>query len=166
MVAKYEDVDADRLGILGGSYGGFMTNWVIGHTDRFKAANAQRSISNWTSFHGVSDIGFYFSSDQTGTTPWTDMDALWNQSPLKYAMNATTPTLFIHSDKDLRCPLDQGIQMYAALKENGVDSKLVIFKEENHDLSRSGRPKSRVKRLEEIVNWFERYLGPNHENEI
>lgn len=166
VVAKYEDVDADRLGILGGSYGGFMTNWVIGHTDRFKAANAQRSISNWTSFHGVSDIGFYFSSDQTGTTPWTDMDALWNQSPLKYAMNATTPTLFIHSDKDLRCPLDQGIQMYAALKENGVDSKLVIFKEENHDLSRSGRPKSRVKRLEEIVNWFERYLGPNHENEI
>lgn len=166
VVEKYDSIDANRLGVLGGSYGGFMTNWIIGHTDRFKAANAQRSISNWTSFHGVSDIGYYFVPDQTGHSPWTDIDELWAQSPLKYARNATTPTLFIHSDKDLRCPLDQGIQMYAALKENGVDSKLVIFKDETHDLSRTGRPKSRIKRLQEIIDWFEKYLEPNHENKV
>lgn len=159
VLARYEDLDQNRLGVMGGSYGGFMTNWIIGHTDRFKAANSQRSISNWTSFYGVSDIGFYFAQDQTGANPWDNLDDMWKQSPLKYARNIKTPTLFIHSDSDYRCPLEQGIQMYAALKVNKVDSKLVIFNGENHELSRSGRPFARLKRLNEIGKWFEKYLG-------
>lgn len=157
-IEKYPQIDKDRLGIYGGSYGGFMTNWTIGHTDRFKAAVSQRSISNWTSFYGVSDIGYYFASDQTDSNPWDSLDKMWDQSPLKYAKNAKTPTLFIHADEDYRCPLEQGIQMYSRLKLNGVDTKMYIFHKENHELSRSGRPKARIKRLTEIKNWFDRYL--------
>lgn len=158
VLDRYPALDPKRLGVLGGSYGGFMTNWIIGHTDRFAAANAQRSISNWISFYGVSDIGFYFSPDQTVANPWDSLEACWKQSPLKYARSVKTPTLFIHSDHDLRCPLEQGLQMYTAIKEQGVDSRIVVFKEETHELSRSGRPKGRIKRLEEISRWFAHYL--------
>lgn len=158
VLDRYPALDPKRLGVLGGSYGGFMTNWIIGHTDRFAAANAQRSISNWISFYGVSDIGFYFAPDQTDANPWDSLEACWNQSPLKYARSVKTPTLFIHADHDLRCPLEQGLQMYTAIKEQGVDSRIVVFKEETHELSRSGRPKGRIKRLEEISRWFAHYL--------
>ncbi|MDO4662061.1 MAG: S9 family peptidase [Tissierellia bacterium] len=157
-IKRYPQIDKDKLGVLGGSYGGFMTNWIIGHTDRFKAANSQRSISNWTSFYGVSDIGYYFASDQTDANPWTSLDKMWEQSPIKYAKNVKTPTLFIHSDSDFRCPLEQGLQMYTAINLNKVDTKMYIFKGENHELSRSGKPKARVKRLSEILNWFDKYL--------
>lgn len=157
-IKRYPQIDEDNMGVLGGSYGGFMTNWIIGHTDRFKAANSQRSISNWTSFYGVSDIGYYFAKDQTDSTPWENFDRCWNLSPLKYALNAKTPTLFIHADCDFRCPLEQGIQMYTALKHNKVDTELYIFKDENHELSRSGKPKARIKRMSAILNWFNTYL--------
>lgn len=164
VLEEYPAIDDKRLGVLGGSYGGFMTNWIISHTDRFAAANSQRSISNWISFYGVSDIGYYFSPDQTFADPkaLTSSEAYlrkaWAQSPLKYADKITTPTLFIHSEEDYRCPLEQGLQMYTALKVRGIDSKIVIFKGENHELSRSGRPKSRLKRLFEIKAWFDKYL--------
>lgn len=158
VLEKYEDIDEDCLGVMGGSYGGFMTNWIIGHTDRFKAANSQRSISNWTSFYGVSDIGYYFAQDQTASNPWDNIEDMWGQSPLKYARQAVTPTLFIHADQDLRCPLEQGMQMYTALQLNDVDTRLVVFKNETHELSRSGKPAARVKRLEEILEWFDKYL--------
>lgn len=157
-IKKYPQIDPDKMAIYGGSYGGFMTNWTIGHTDRFKAAVSQRSISNWTSFYGVSDIGYYFASDQTNSNPWDSLDKMWDQSPIKYADKAKTPTLFIHADEDYRCPLEQGIQMYAKLKLNGVDTKMVVFHHENHELSRSGKPKARVKRLTEIKNWFDKHL--------
>lgn len=162
-LVRFPDIDADRLGVLGGSYGGFMTNWIIGHTDRFKAANAQRSISNWISFYGVSDIGFYFTEDQTLSNPWDDLATCWDRSPLKYVQNVKTPTLFIHSDADLRCPLEQGQQMYAGLVRRGIEARIVVFKDETHELSRSGRPKSRIKRLTEIRDWFVRHLNPVHE---
>lgn len=152
------DIDKDRIGVTGGSYGGFMTNWIIGHTSRFKAAASQRSISNWVSFFGTSDIGYYFADDQNSGTPWNNVDKLWYHSPLKYADKITTPTLFIHSDSDYRCWIPEGLQMFTALKYHGVDSRLVVFKGENHELSRSGKPKGRIKRLEEITNWFEKYL--------
>lgn len=155
---RYPQIDADKMAIYGGSYGGFMTNWTIGHTNRFKAAVSQRSISNWTSFYGVSDIGYYFGSDQTGANPWGNLEKMWDQSPIKYADKANTPTLFIHADCDYRCPLEQGIQMYNKLKLNGVDTKMVIFHGENHELSRSGKPKARIKRLTEIKEWFDKYL--------
>ena len=162
VLAKYPTIDRSRIGVTGGSYGGFMTNWIIGHTDRFACAATQRSISNWTSFHGVSDIGYFFTPDQTGANLMkpTDYEKLWWHSPLKYAFNFKTPTLVIHSKADYRCPIDQGYQMITALKEQGVPSKLVMFHNENHDLSRSGKPKARQKRLTEITAWMAHYLKP------
>ena len=154
---KYGAMDEDRLFETGGSYGGFMTNWIIGHTDRFKACASQRSISNWTSFYGVSDIGIGFSKDQNAADPWNNYEKLWWHSPLKYANNVKTPTLFLHSEEDYRCPIDQGYQMYTALVDFGVETRLIQFKGENHDLSRTGKPKHRIRRLEEITGWFEKH---------
>lgn len=158
VIEKCPFLDENRIGVTGGSYGGFMTNWIIGKTDKFKAAASQRSISNWISKFATTDIGYYFVNDQGGATPWNDMDKLWEQSPLKYADQVSTPTLFIHSEEDYRCWLPEGIQMFTALKYHGVESRLCIFKGENHELSRSGKPKHRIKRLEEITNWFDHYL--------
>ncbi|MDO4459974.1 MAG: S9 family peptidase [Clostridia bacterium] len=156
---RYPEIDKNNLFETGGSYGGFMTNWIIGHTDRFRACASQRSISNWFSFYGVSDIGVGFSADQNACDPWSDPEKLWSHSPMKYADKAVTPTLFIHSFEDYRCPIDQGYQMYTALMDHGVDTKMVLFRGENHELSRSGKPKHRIKRLSEITNWFEKYKG-------
>ena len=152
-------MDRDNLFETGGSYGGFMTNWIIGHTDRFRACASQRSISNWTSFYGVSDIGPDFSEDQCGSTIWPDVQKFWWHSPLKYADQVKTPTLFLHSFEDYRCPVDQGYQMYSALIAHGVESRLVLFRGENHELSRSGKPKHRIRRLNEITTWFEQHRG-------
>ncbi len=157
-IKKYPQIDENNMGVYGGSYGGFMTNWIVSHTNRFKAANSQRSISNWTSFYGVSDIGYYFVPDQTGANPWDNLEKMWEQSPIKHAKNVKTPTMFIHSDEDYRCPLEQGLQMYTRIKENGVDTKMYIFHGENHELSRSGKPKARIKRIEKIKEWFDGYL--------
>lgn len=155
VLKKYTQIDKQNMFVTGGSYGGFMTNWIVGHTNRFKAAATQRSISNWISFYGTSDIGFYFATDQTGGHPNLDTDKLWAQSPIKYAKNVKTPLLFIHSDQDYRCPIEQAMQFYAILKEQGLETKLVWFYGENHDLSRAGKPQARLKRLNEITNWFE-----------
>ena len=156
-IKKVKGIDLNRMFVTGGSYGGFMTNWIVGHTNRFKAAATQRSISNWLSFHGTSDIGFYFSKDQTGGHPNLDTEKLWEQSPMKYAMNVNTPLLFIHSDQDYRCPIEQAMQFYSILKEKGLHTKLIWFKGENHELSRGGKPQARIKRLTEITEWFEQY---------
>lgn len=154
------ELDRRRLGVTGGSYGGFMCNWILGHTDRFKACATQRSISNWISFYGCSDIGYYFATDQNATT--TDDQAgflkLWEYSPLRYINGASTPTLVIHSDKDYRCPLEQGYQIFTALKDRGIDSEMLLFHDETHELSRSGKPKGRRRRLEGISDWMARYL--------
>ena len=150
----YPQMDKDHLYETGGSYGGFMTNWIIGHTDIFKACASQRSISNWISFYGTSDIGFRFACDQTDGDIWDSYDKMWFHSPLKYAKNVKTPTLFIHSNEDYRCPMEQAMQMYTAILNNGIDTKLVYFKGENHELSRSGKPSHRIKRLKEITEWF------------
>ncbi len=157
---NYAFIDANRLGVMGGSYGGFMTNWMIGHTDRFKAAVSQRSIANWTSKFNTTDIGYYFNKDAMGTDPWEDggADKLWWHSPLKYADKAVTPTLFIHSEQDYRCWIAEGLQMFTALRYHGVESRLVLFREENHELSRSGKPKHRARRLQEMLDWFDRFL--------
>ncbi|SHH28807.1 S9 family peptidase [Thermosipho atlanticus] len=158
VLRRYPFVDENRLGVTGGSYGGFMTNWIIGHTDKFKAAVSQRSIANWISKFGTTDIGYYFVEDQHAATPWSDFEKLWWHSPMKYADRVKTPTLFIHSDEDYRCWLAEGIQMFTSLKYFGIDSKLVIFKGENHNLSRGGKPKHRIRRLQEITSWFNKYL--------
>lgn len=158
VLEKYENIDGKRIGVTGGSYGGFMTNWIIGHTDRFKAAASQRSISNWVSKFCTTDIGYYFVDDQISATPWSNIEKLWFHSPLKYADKVKTPTLFIHSGEDYRCWMAEGLQMFNALKYHGVEARLCLFKGENHELSRSGKPKHRIKRLEEITNWFDSYL--------
>ena len=155
---KYPSIDTENIGVTGGSYGGFMTNWIIGHTDRFKCAASQRSISNWVSMAYTTDIGYYFAEDQVAATPWSDMDKMWEQSPLKYADKVKTPTLFIHSEQDYRCWLPEGLQMFTALKYFNVPARLCMFKGETHELSRSGKPSHRVRRLEELTNWFNEYL--------
>ena len=154
---QYPAMDNNRLYETGGSYGGFMTNWIVGHTNRFRACASQRSISNWISFYGISDIGVHFGTDQCGADPWSDYEKVWEHSPLKYANKVKTPTLFIHSFEDYRCPIDQGYQMFTALVAHGVESKMVCFRGENHELSRSGKPAHRLKRLNEITWWFEKH---------
>jgi len=154
VLAQYQGIDPSKLYVTGGSYGGFMTNWIIGHTNRFKAAVTQRSISNWFSFYGTSDIGYYFASDQTAGHPLDDMDKLYEQSPIKYAKNVKTPLLIVHSDKDHRCPMEQAQQFFAILKTQGLDTKLLWIKDETHELSRSGKPQARIKRLNAITEWF------------
>ena len=159
VLNAYPQLDETRLAVTGGSYGGFMTNWIIGHTGRFAAAASQRSIANWIGFGFTSDIGDGFARDQMGLgehgSVWKDgLEKLWFHSPLKYLDHCTTPTLFIHSDEDYRCPLSEGYQMAAALKQLGVETRMCIFRGENHELSRSGKPLHRVRRLKEITQWF------------
>ena len=156
---QYPAIDTARIGVTGGSYGGWMTNWIIGHTDRFAAAVSQRSFSNWLSDFGCSEIGFSFDVNENGgKTPWTAPKELWERSPVAYADRVKTPTMFIHSLKDYNCPLSEGMQMFAAIKYHGVPSKAVLFEGENHELSRSGKPLHRMRRLQEMNGWFDLYL--------
>ena len=158
-IARYPGINSEKLGVLGGSYGGFMTNWVVGHTNRFAAAVSMRSISNWMPFTFISDIGYYFGKDQMGVEDvWEESDKLWWHSPLKYAKNVKTPTLLLHSDADYRCWTPEAYQFFTALKVLGVDTRLVVFHGENHELSRSGKPELRIKRLSEIMDWMDKYL--------
>lgn len=153
---KFSYIDQDQLFVTGGSYGGYMTNVIVTRTDRFKAAVTQRSICNWHSFYGTSDIGFFFTEWQHGHADlWDDVEKLLKLSPLSYARNVKTPTLILHSEQDLRCPIEQAEQWYIALKRLGVDTQLVRFPDENHDLSRSGKPKHRLERLEHLIGWFD-----------
>lgn len=154
---KYDFIDETRLGVTGGSYGGFMTNWIVGHTNRFKAAVTQRSISNWISFYGVSDIGYYFNAWQI-KTELEDAEKLWKHSPLAYVGNVETPLLILHSEKDFRCPIEQAEQLFIALKHRKKETKFVRFPESNHELSRSGKPSLRIARLNYILNWFKEYI--------
>ncbi|WP_289355452.1 S9 family peptidase [Paenibacillus sp. S-12] len=157
-IARYDFIDKDRLGVTGGSYGGFMTNWVVGHTNRFKGAVTQRSISNWFSFYGVSDIGYFFTEDQICAQPWEDPEKLWKHSPLAYVDKVQTPLLILHGEQDLRCPIEQAEQLYVALKRLGKTTQLVRFPDANHDLSRNGHPELRVERLNRIVGWMKQYV--------
>lgn len=157
VLEKYPQIDQSRLAVTGGSYGGYMTNWIITHNNRFACAASQRSISNWLSFYGYSDLGYNFNVDQMNTTIFEGADKMWNVSPMKYAANIQTPTLFIHSDEDYRCPLSEGLQIYTSMVDRGIPTRMCIFKGENHELSRSGRPKHRMRRLNEITAWIEKY---------
>lgn len=158
VLDQYPNIDPDRLFVAGGSYGGFMTNWVVGHTHRFKAAVTQRSISNWISFYGTSDVGAFFVEFQLQADLSRPED-LWRMSPLAYASQSTTPLLVLHGQEDLRCPQEQGEQMYIAMKKAGVDTKLVLYPDSSHGLSRQGLPNLRIERLEEIKAWFDHYAG-------
>ncbi|WP_187445441.1 S9 family peptidase [Bacillus infantis] len=157
VLKEYSFIDQDRLGVTGGSYGGFMTNWIIGHTDRFKAAVTQRSISNWISFYGVSDIGYYFTDWQI-QAGLDDIEKLWKHSPLAYVDQMNTPLLILHGEKDFRCPIEQAEQLFISLKHRKKETSFVRFPESNHELSRSGKPSLRISRLDYISGWFDKYL--------
>lgn len=154
-------VDKDRMGVTGGSYGGFMTNWIVGHTNRFKAAVTQRSISNWLSFFGVSDIGYFFGESEIGCTPWGNVTKMWDSSPLKYVEKVNTPLLMIHGEEDIRCPIEQADQFYVYLKALKRKVSFLRFPQENHELSRSGQPNRRIARLKAIVDWFNDHIERN-----
>ncbi|MHC0551550.1 alpha/beta hydrolase family protein [Salinicoccus sp. CNSTN-B1] len=157
ITSRYKWIDADNIGVTGGSYGGFMTNWIVGHTNRFKAAVTQRSISNWISFRGVSDIGYYFTDWQI-RAEFNDIDKMWHHSPIRYVDAVETPLLILHSEQDLRCPIEQGEQLYIALKYRKKPVQFVRFPEADHNLSRTGKPNLRIDRLKRIVNWFNEYM--------
>ena len=160
ILAKYPWIDGDRLGVTGGSYGGFMTNWTVSHTNRFKAAVTLRSISNFVSDEGTRDAAYGHARDFGGHL-FENLDFYWNMSPLKYAANVKTPTLVLHSDNDLRVPIEQGEQWYRALKHFGVTTELVIFPRENHNLTRTGEPRHLVESLNWQIYWFDRFLNGN-----
>lgn len=151
-------IDEQRLGVTGGSYGGFMTNWLVGHTDRFKAAVTQRSVVNLASDFGSGDFGWTFADDELDATPWDDLDRYMRMSPITYVKNIHTPLLILHSEQDLRCNIEQAEQLFAALKYLGREVLFVRFEGQSHGLSRGGHPKLRLKRLHLILDWFEKYL--------
>jgi dipeptidyl aminopeptidase/acylaminoacyl peptidase len=158
-VAKKTYIDPRRMGVTGGSYGGYMTVWIIGHTQRFKAAVAQRCVSNFISMWGSSDMNWSFQQEMGDKPPFENLPIYWDHSPIKYIGNARTPTLVIHSENDLRCPIEQGEQVFVALQKLGVDSEMVRFPGEFHGLSRGGRTDRRITRLNHIKRWFDRYLA-------
>jgi dipeptidyl aminopeptidase/acylaminoacyl peptidase len=157
-VEKLPYIDIHRMGVTGGSYGGYMTNWIIGHTHRFRAAVTQRSVSNLISMWGSSDFNWEFQRTFGNKAPYESIETLWECSPLKHIGYATTPTLVLHSERDLRCPLEQGQQIFTALKCLNIDTELILFPEEPHGLSRTGRTDRRIARLFHILRWFDRYL--------
>jgi dipeptidyl aminopeptidase/acylaminoacyl peptidase len=157
-LARYPRLDADRMGIMGGSYGGFLTAWVIAHQDRWKSAVVERALTNWASFAGTSDIGGAFPLMYTKVNYPDAWETWWRMSPLAYAHRVTTPTLVLHSEDDFRCPIEQGEQYFMALLRNGTPTEMVRFPGEGHELSRSGKPRHRKERFEAILDWHERHL--------
>jgi dipeptidyl aminopeptidase/acylaminoacyl peptidase len=152
-------VDASRLGVTGGSCGGFATNWIIGHTDRFRAAVTQRSIVNWVSKFGTSDIGPEGVIRETGAVPWENVAAVWRQNPIAHVASIRTPLLIIHSDEDHRTPIAQGEELFAALRWLGREVEFVWFEGESHGLSTGGRPMNRIERIRRILGWFRKHLA-------
>jgi dipeptidyl aminopeptidase/acylaminoacyl peptidase len=159
-LARYPFIDSERLGVLGGSYGGFLTSWTVGHTKRFKAACSERAVNCQYTMFGTSDIGHSFNVVELGgPLPWEDMARYIERSPLTYAKDMTTPLLILHSEDDLRCPIEQGEQLFVALKKLKREVSFVRFPGENHEMSRSGKPRHRLERFRHILDWFAKYLG-------
>ena len=154
---KLPYINKRRMGVTGGSYGGYMTNWIVGHTDRFRAAVTQRSVVNLESFFGSSDIGYSLYREFDGT-PWKNPENYRKCSPLTYAGKVKTPLLIIHSESDLRCSIEQAEELFATLKMMRKKVEFVRFPDEPHGLSRHGRPDRRIARLEWILKWFNKYL--------
>jgi dipeptidyl aminopeptidase/acylaminoacyl peptidase len=155
---KQPYIDPQRMGVTGGSYGGYMTVWIIGHTQRFKAAVTQRCVSNFVSMWGSSDFNWTFQMELGNKPPFEDLDNYWSHSPIAHIGKACTPTLVLHNEFDLRCPIEQGEQVFVALKKLGVDSEMVRFPDEFHGLSRTGRTDRKIARLNHMLRWFDKYL--------
>jgi dipeptidyl aminopeptidase/acylaminoacyl peptidase len=156
---RFPFLDADRLGVLGGSYGGYLTSWVVGHTKRFKAALSERSVNHLVSAFGSSDV-FWIFERQFGGSMWENVDDWLRMSPATYAREIETPLLIVHSENDLRCNIEQGEHLFTLLRLLGKEVEMLRFPGEGHELSRSGSPVHRVQRFEAILEWFGRYLEP------
>ncbi len=157
-VRRFDFVDGDRIGVMGGSYGGYMTSWIVGHTDRFAAAISERSCNNFLLEGGSADIGWMFKGE-LGAFWFEDPEAYLKISPSTYATNITTPLLILHSENDLRCPVGHAEDLFTILRLLRREVELVRFPAESHELSRSGSPAHRVQRFEVILDWLERHLG-------
>ncbi|HSM44996.1 MAG TPA: S9 family peptidase, partial [Acidimicrobiia bacterium] len=155
---RHDRLDGDRLGLMGGSYGGFMTAWMIGRENRWKSAVVERALVSWTSFSGTSDIGGVFPEEYTGASYPDAWDTWWGLSPLSLVHNVETPTLVLHSENDYRCPIEQSEQYFMALLRNGTTTEFVRFPGEGHEMSRSGKPRHRKERFEAILDWHGRHL--------
>lgn len=159
-IEKFDFVDAERLGVIGGSYGGYMTSWIIGHTNRFKAAVSERAVNNLVSMFGSSDL-FWIFERQFGGPLWENVEAYVEKSPSTYAKDIETPVLVLHSEQDLRCNIEQGEHLFTLLRLLGKEAEMLRFPGESHELSRSGSPVHRVQRFEAVLEYFARYLSPN-----
>ncbi len=153
-------IDPERLGVMGGSYGGFMASWTVGHNNRFKAACSERAVNNAHSLFGTSDIGHFFQESQFDALPWDNLGPYAERSPLTYAKDIHTPLLILHSEDDRRCPIEQAEQLFVALKKLRREVLFVRFPDETHELSRSGKPRHRVQRFQVILDWFRPRLRP------
>jgi dipeptidyl aminopeptidase/acylaminoacyl peptidase len=151
-------LDRDRVGVLGGSYGGYLTSWLVGHSDRFAAACSERAVNNMESEEWSSDAGGWFRWE-LGVSHIEAPEVYRRISPVTYARDITTPLLIIHSENDLRCPVEQADALFVALRMLGREVEYWRFPEEGHELSRTGSPRHRVQRAELILDWFGRHLG-------
>ncbi len=160
-LARMPWADQSRLGVMGGSYGGFMTSWIVGHSNRFAAAVSERAVNDWYSMQGASDIGATFNRHYLGerANTFEDLESLLRQSPLHFAHQIETPLLILHAEDDLRCPISQAEQLFVILKLRRKDVEFVRFPDENHEMSRSGRPSHRVDRFNVILDYFGRKLA-------
>jgi dipeptidyl aminopeptidase/acylaminoacyl peptidase len=156
-VRRYDFVDGERLGVIGGSYGGYMTSWIVSHSDRFKAAVSERAVNQLVSEWGSSDLGWDFKG-YLGTFVFEDVDAYLSISPATYAERIQTPLLILHSENDLRCAVEQAEHLFVTLRQLKRPVELVRFPEESHELTRSGSPVHRVQRFQIVLEWFDRYL--------
>lgn len=158
-IKEYPFLDPDRMGVTGLSYGGYMTNWLIGHTDRFKAAVSRNSLTNMFSAWGTSDIGWMGYEISRVKTPWDDSQFYLEQSPIHYIKDIKTPLLLTHCEEDHRCPMEQSEQLYTGLKRLGREVEFVRFPGESHVMIGIGKPKHRVERIRHILRWFDRYIN-------
>jgi dipeptidyl aminopeptidase/acylaminoacyl peptidase len=152
-------VDPSRMALTGGSYGGYMIAWIVGHTDRFVAGAALRGVYNLLGFSGVTDIPS-FIANEFGVEPWDDPMFLWEHSPLAHAHKIKTPLLILHSENDFRVPIAEGEQLFAFVRRSGGTVQLVRFPRDGHEMTRSGEPEHRVSSLNHIINWFDKYCQP------
>lgn len=157
LLAGSRSVDPARIGVTGTSYGGFMTNWLIGQTDRFRAAVSRGSVCDFVSLTPTMDLPYY-GERVMGRTNWTDPDQ-WDRSPIKFVENIRTPLLLLHAEMDLRCPIYQAHYLFGALRLLQREVELVTFPEESHAVARVGRPDRRVEHISRVVGWFERHMA-------
>ncbi|GAB3246110.1 S9 family peptidase [Arthrobacter pigmenti] len=160
-LAEHSQLDHTRLGVMGGSYGGYLTAWTISQDHRFTAAIIERGYLDPPSFVGSSDIGWFFSNEYTGSDP----DQVRSQNPFAHIDKVQTPAMIIHSEDDLRCPLEQAHRYYTALKQQAIETEMVVFPGENHELSRAGTPHHRRQRFEAILSWWAKHL-PTAQNRL